>query len=74
MACFWSLFGVVFDTLGSLFVNMCSIGESFEFEWIPGREGWSPESRDPRKLRVKGSSRALGGGYRWGEQITVLQH
>ena len=46
----------MFDTLESLFVNMCSIGESFEFEWIPGREGWSPESRDPRKWKVKGRS------------------
>ena len=55
-ACFWTLFGVVFDTWESLFVNMCSIGESFEFEWIPGREGWSPKSWDPRKWRVKGSS------------------
>ena len=34
-------------------MNMCSIGESFEFEWIPGREGWSPKSCDPRKWVVK---------------------
>ena len=42
-------------------MDMCSIGESFEFEWIPGREGWSPESRDPRKWVVKRIVQGAGG-------------
>ena len=42
-------------------MNMCSIGESFEFEWIPGREGWSPKSCDPRKWVVKRTVQGAGG-------------
>ena len=42
-------------------MNMCSIGESFEFEWIPEPGGWGPESTDPRKWVVKRTVQGAGG-------------
>ena len=63
---FGLVFGSFLATLGSLFVNNCSVGEPYAFEWNLGPGGWGPEST------------AQGGGGAdtlvWAVQLTVTKH